>query len=101
MASFYTYALKKDVQNAKKSINKESEIYSLTDEYYSLHMAEGFSLIDDKIQALKWLENAVNRGMICYPFLSEYNPFLENIRGETRFKKLMERVKKDWVDFEV
>ncbi len=29
------------------------------------------------------------------------NPFLENIRGEERFKKLMERVKYEWENFEI
>ena len=48
MASFYTYALKKDVLKAKNSTNKEMEEVCKTDEYYSKRMAEGFSLIDDK-----------------------------------------------------
>jgi hypothetical protein len=29
------------------------------------------------------------------------DPLLENIRGEARFKKLMEWVKHEWEDFEV
>ena len=33
--------------------------------------------------------------------LAEKDPFLENIRGEPRFKKLMERVKHEWENFEV
>jgi hypothetical protein len=35
-----------------------------------------------------------------YPFLNEYDPYLANIRGEESFKKLMERVKYEWVHFE-
>jgi hypothetical protein len=42
-----------------------------------------------KDKAFAWLENAVDRGFINYPFISEYDPFLEKIRGEPRFKKLM------------
>ena len=53
MASFYSYALKKDVLEAKNSTNKEMEAVCKTDEYYSLRMAEGFSLIDDKKEAIK------------------------------------------------
>ena len=34
-------------------------------------------------RALDWLEKAVDNGCICYPFLSEIDPFLENIRGIT------------------
>jgi hypothetical protein len=31
----------------------------------------------------------------------EKDPWLESIRGEERFKKLMERVKQEWEEFEV
>jgi len=49
---------------------------------------------------LDWLDNAVNRGFINYPYLNEYDPYLASIRGEARFKKLMERVKSEWERFE-
>jgi hypothetical protein len=52
-------------------------------------------------KALYWLENTVNCGFINYPFMAEIDPFLENIRGEERFKKLLERVKYEWENFEV
>ena len=58
-------------------------------------------VLDAKDEALNWLEHAINIGFINYPFLNEYDPFLENIRGEKRFKKLMERVKYEWEHFEV
>jgi non-specific serine/threonine protein kinase len=54
-----------------------------------------------KYEALDWLENAVHKGFINYPFISEHDPFLKNIRSEPRFKKLMERVKREWENFEV
>ena len=52
-------------------------------------------------EALKWLEHNINHGMINYPLLNELDPFLENIRGEERFKKLMARIKTEWENFEV
>ena len=64
-------------------------------------VAEAFAFLNEKERALEWLENAVWRGVINYPFLSQYDSFLENIRGEERFKKLMERVKHEWEHFEV
>jgi len=51
-------------------------------------------------QALDWLENAVNRGFINYTFLI-CDPFLNNIRGEERFKKLTGHAKYEWEHFEV
>jgi len=63
-------------------------------------VAAGLSLVGAKEEALDWLENAVNRGFINYP-LFQCDRFLDNIRGEERFKKLMERAKYEWEHFEV
>ena len=52
-------------------------------------------------EALKWLDHGLDIGCINYPFLSQFDPFLANIRGEERFQKLMERVKYEWEHFEV
>jgi len=35
-----------------------------------------------------------------YAFLNNYDPFLVKLRGEERFKKLMDRVKYEWEHFE-
>ena len=75
--------------------------YCRNDEVFSLILAEGYSLIGEKEKALEWLENAVERGFINYHFLNQYDPFLENIRSEARFKELMKRVKYEWENFEV
>jgi len=91
---------------------KESEVISLLESSelhywarrnpaYSLYVAESYALINEKEKALEWLEIAISRGMINYPFLNEYDPHLENIRGDERFHKLMERVKHEWETFEV
>jgi non-specific serine/threonine protein kinase len=61
---------------------------------------ECLTLIGEKERALDCLELDVNLGMSNYPLMSELDPFLANIRGEERFKKLMERVKKEWEHFE-
>jgi non-specific serine/threonine protein kinase len=68
---------------------------------FSHHLAGIFSLTGAKKEALDWLENAIDGGFINYPLLSEKDLFLENIRGEDRFKKLMKRMKKEWENFEV
>jgi non-specific serine/threonine protein kinase len=95
----------------KKALLGENDVSELlTDEFittakrdfqYSSVFADIYALLGHKKEALDWLENAVNRGFINYPFLSEYDPFLENVRSEDRFKKLMERVKHEWENFEV
>jgi hypothetical protein len=67
---------------------------------WSYYVAVAFALLNEKKEALGWLENAVRLGFINYPFLNQHDSFLENVRGDERFKKLMERVKYEWEHFE-
>jgi TolB-like protein len=62
-------------------------------------LAGALALIGEKEKALDWLENAVNLGFINYPYIAETDPWLASIRGETRFKKILERVKYEWEHF--
>ena len=63
-------------------------------------MAASYALINEKNEAIDRVECAIKCGFINYPLLMEYDPFLANIRGEERFKKLMERAKYEWERFE-
>jgi non-specific serine/threonine protein kinase len=95
------YAIEKDKERAYQQMNPEFRKTCLRDGSYCHNLADIFAILKEKTEALDWLEHAVNRGFINYPLLAEKDPFLANIRGEERFKKLMERVKKEWEEFEV
>jgi len=66
----------------------------------SYYIAVPLALVGAKTEAIEWLENEVG-WFFNYPFFAEKDPFLANLRGEERFKKLMERVKYEWEHFEV
>ncbi|OVE78806.1 hypothetical protein BVY00_01925 [bacterium G20] len=88
----------------EKALSVVTEDFKKTakeDELYPIWMAESYALIHEYNEAIDWIEWGVDFGFIHYQWLSEINPFLENIRGEERFKKLMERVKYEWENFEV
>jgi eukaryotic-like serine/threonine-protein kinase len=67
----------------------------------SYNLATFYARLGQNEKALDWLENAVDRGFINYPFLNDHDPWLANIRGKPSFQKLMERVKYEWEHFEV
>ena len=90
-----------DRENALKTLTEELRNVCWQDPEAVWLMAGCFALINDREQALKWLEHAIDRGWINYPLFANNDPFLENIRGDPRFKKLMERVKHEWENFEV
>jgi non-specific serine/threonine protein kinase len=94
------YAARGDRENFSRWLSPELLFTVKRDPQYSSWMADFYARLGDKEKALDWLENAVGRGFINYPYLRDYDPYLENIRGEPRFKKLLERVKHDWEHFE-
>ena len=100
LGSFFKFALQNNKSEALQSVTEEFKRLMKEDELFPIWMAESYALINEKNEAINWVENGVKFGFIDYPFLMEYDLFLANIRGEERFKKLMERVKYDWEHFE-
>jgi tetratricopeptide (TPR) repeat protein len=83
------------------SLDSNLERWAKKDSSYSLAIAECYSITKEIEKAFEWLNLSINLGGINYPFLNEYDPLLENIRDEERFKKLMERVKYEWENLQV
>ena len=59
-------------------------------------LAVAHAAVGARDEALLWLDRAIERGMINYPFLSEHDWYLNGIRGEARFTKAMERARREW-----
>ncbi|MDX2413641.1 MAG: hypothetical protein QNK33_00495, partial [Bacteroidales bacterium] len=98
---FLKYVLKGEKNKLPSLLTSDFLKYSQMDCQLSWHMATFYSYLDDKDQSLVWLNNAVARGFINYPFLSEHDKLLNNIRGEKRFLNLMKKVKYEWENFKV
>jgi TolB-like protein len=97
----YGFAFRDQKQEILRFISPDIERWAWSDFGNSLFFAECLAVAGDSGNAMDWLENAVNLGFVNYPFLNEYDSFLNNIRGEKRFKRLMEQVKHEWENFEV
>jgi tetratricopeptide (TPR) repeat protein len=94
------YGLLKEKEKALREVTPDFEKTCRRDQHWSYWVAVGLALADAKEESIDWLENAVNKGFINYPEL-ERSPYFDNLRGEDRFKKLLERVKYEWEHFEV
>ena len=94
------YGVLKDREKAFLEMTPEFQKTCKRDPEWSYYVALLLSSLDARAEALDWLENAVNRGFINYPVL-ERTQALDNVRGQERFKKLMERLKYQWEYFEV
>jgi len=78
------------------SLTDDRRIWAASDFQYALHLAECFAMAGDRDQAFEWLDIAVTRGAVNYPFLAERNPLLANLRDDSRFAPLMTRVEAVW-----
>jgi hypothetical protein len=58
-----------------------------------------YALAGHPVEALDWLEHAVDSGFVNHPFLAR-DQLLDSVRGTERFEKLMERVKREWEAFD-
>jgi serine/threonine protein kinase len=94
------YGLLKDRENAFREMTPDFQKTCRRDHQWSYFVATPLAMVGAKEESLDWLENAVNTGFINYPEM-ERNRYLDNLRGEERFEKFMERVKYEWEHFEV
>ena len=83
------------------AIDGDIEIAARESDVFARTLADAYATAGLSEPAIRWLEVAVDRGFINYPFLAEVNPVLERVRGEESFRRLMERVHTRWEHFEV
>jgi hypothetical protein len=93
-------ALRGDREGVLRVMTPELHTAAQWDDIFSWWAADCFALVNEREAALDYLERAVDFGYINLPFLAEYEPFLANVRGETRFRELMDRVRHAWETFE-
>ncbi|MGB7295996.1 MAG: tetratricopeptide repeat protein [Candidatus Aminicenantales bacterium] len=92
-------ALKGEKDRALKALAKPKRETLWNDSEAPWLIAGCFAQLGDKTEAMLWLEHAAARGWINHPLFSRIDPFLARIRGEERFRKLMECVRPEWENF--
>jgi serine/threonine protein kinase len=99
MCVILRHAMHGEKQDVLEAVSPDLKRWAEKDFNFSQWLADCYGLVDERDQAIRWVENAVNRGFINYPFLNEYDPCLKNIRADNRFRDLMTRVKHEWEQF--
>ena len=101
LMSFLRYALKGERSKALETLTEQTREMVWDDPDGAWIIADFYALVNEREQSLDWLERMVDMGWSNYPLFPEIDPFLKNLRGEERFKQLMEKVKYEWEHFEV
>ncbi len=100
LSLFLKYVLQNEKGKIMPLLDQEFILTAKRDMQWSYLIASFFAKLNEPERALDWLEQSFQRGFINYPMIIEGDPWLAGIRGEGRFKKLMERVEYEWEHFE-
>jgi hypothetical protein len=97
--SFLLHALDAKKEDAMACFTEDLMTAAKRVEWWSLNVSWCYAFVNETERALDWLENAVQRGFIHYPFLSRPDVVYARLRGNPRFDALLERVKSAWARF--
>lgn len=101
LGRFYGHALRGDKDAALGCVGEDLRSAAIVDMNYAWVMAQAYALIDEIPTSLEWLTAAVEKGFINYPLLHHLDPFLQKVRGEPGFARLMQSTRQQWEAFEV
>ena len=99
-ASFLAHAVAGNADGVHASLTPDIEAAATATELFPRILAQGYAVAGMPDRALHWLEIAVARGFVNYPFLARHDPFLVSLRAEPRFLALMELTRGRWERFE-
>jgi len=94
LAHVFAAALTGDQPKVRGLVTPEFEALMWNDFQYAHMMAQSYSLLGATDEALRWLERAVARGFVHHRFLGDIDSLLARLRGEERFRELMDRARK-------
>ena len=100
LASFLAQALAGSTADVRAALTPDIEAAATATEFFPRILAQGYALAGMPERALYWLEIAIERGFVNYPFLARHDPFLANLRTLPRFLQLMDRARDRWERFE-
>lgn len=101
LSFFLANAAMGNFQKAEAELTPQIEAIARATDVFPRFLAQGFALAGARQSALLWLQVAIDRGFINYPFLSRHDPSFEALRGDSKFKALLETAKHRWERFEV
>ncbi|MBE0594609.1 MAG: hypothetical protein IH616_19655, partial [Gemmatimonadales bacterium] len=69
------------------------------DAHQLFHLSESFAMAGDTARALQLLERAVDGGFYPYPFIAEYCPFMQPLRGTPEFGRIAAHAERRVAEF--
>ncbi len=99
MMRFLTAAAAQRLGAAQARVSARLRAAAAATDVFPRLLAQGFALAGQPGKAVDWLEAAVARGFINYPYLARHDPILAALRAEPRFQRLLGQVRARWQRF--
>jgi serine/threonine protein kinase/tetratricopeptide (TPR) repeat protein len=97
----FKHAIEGNVTELRHRVTEDVKRTARRDAMWSYMLADIYAIAGMADDALDWLDKALNRGWVNYPFTAQHDPSLVPLHDEPRFQQITERMKKDWQEFEV
>jgi eukaryotic-like serine/threonine-protein kinase len=96
LATGFAASLDGDADGVRAALDEASLTALRGDLQFSWMAAGCFAAVGDKETALGLLRNAIDRGLLNFPLLAQFDPFLEPLRGDAEFESLVTGVEARW-----
>jgi tetratricopeptide (TPR) repeat protein len=94
MGTIYGAALRRDREAFCGALADSSMLdIGRTDKEFSWWFADCNALMGDTGEAVRWLENIIDLGVVNHRFFAESDPFLAPLRTDLRFQVVMDRMR--------
>ena len=100
LSAFLARALRGDAEGAVGHVTPLLEQSAHWVEYLAWFLADGYAHIGRRDEALRWLKEAIERGFINYPLLSN-DRWLKSLHNDAGFEALMGQVHRRWQAFKL
>ncbi len=97
----FAHAAVGDVEAVRDGVTDDIVRTASRDPQYCHMLVDMYALVGMKDEAMDWLENALARGWVNYPFSVQQDPLLAPFREDPRFVEIAAQIKKGWEEFEV
>jgi thioredoxin-like negative regulator of GroEL len=97
---FLVMAAAGKLREAQAAVTPQIEAAAGATDMFPRLLAQGFALAGMREPALRWLQVAIERGFINHPFLARHDPSFKALRGDARFRELLDIVRVRWERFE-
>jgi tetratricopeptide (TPR) repeat protein len=93
-ALFFKSALQHERESALKYATDEMKLGAASIDYFPIIMAFGYALIDEKDEAVNWLNKTLHFGHCPYPLMLKFEIFHRVLKDHPGFHSYMEEIKK-------